>query len=110
MFTNFKQKEGIFVNRVGIFVFLFVCVRARMQVYVQVCFGVVESMHFPFKYTTCLISQSDQMELCNIVTQLFIMDNDKNKPKATFNIYISGRIIHDLVNENRMNWKLNIMQ
>lgn len=60
-------------------------------------------MHFPFKDTTCLISQSDQMELCNIVTQLFIMDNNKNQPKATFNIYISNCAIYYVVNENRMN-------
>lgn len=39
MFTNFKQKEGIFVNGVGIFVILFVCVCARASVCVSMLWG-----------------------------------------------------------------------
>lgn len=64
MFTSLKRRKVFYYERGEYFCdYVFVCVCVLWNC--LVCLGADESMHFPFKDTTCLISQSDQLKHCS---------------------------------------------
>lgn len=78
MFTNFKWREGVLLLTGWVFLwFLCVC---------KYALGPLSQCTFLLK--TQLALSAKVIKWSFIITQLFILDNRENKPKATFDIYL----------------------